>query len=176
MTDFFKTEMNCLGPAPQKDKGAVKSTEKCLLLVDISYVNVYKNSFFCLQNKLCWLLFTYNIVLISNNFLYIFLNTKHYKCIFCLLNNIEKNIEEKKLVVVLQIFYGCQHLFLIFHCCILHRFGYRLNENFQSQKFQNQTFQCQTFQSQTSLILLDSGFFVCNSTKFCAAVFSREIS
>ena len=43
MTDFFKTEMNCLGPAPQKDKGAVKSTEKCLLLVDISYVNVDKN-------------------------------------------------------------------------------------------------------------------------------------
>ena len=41
MTDFFKTEMNCLGPAPQKDKGAVKSTEKCLLLVDISYVNVF---------------------------------------------------------------------------------------------------------------------------------------
>ena len=37
---------SCLGPAPQKDNGAVKSTEKGLLLVEISFVNVYKNSFF----------------------------------------------------------------------------------------------------------------------------------
>ena len=46
------TRPSCLGPAPaapRKDNGAVKSslvksTEKGLLLVDISYVNVYKKN------------------------------------------------------------------------------------------------------------------------------------
>ena len=64
--------------------------------------------------------------------------SKHYKYIFCLLNNIEKNIEERKSVVGLQILHDCRQFFQIFHLSILHRFGYRLNENFQSQKIQSE--------------------------------------
>ena len=41
------TRPSCLGPAPQKDNGAVKSTEKGLLLVDIFCKRLQK-LIFCL--------------------------------------------------------------------------------------------------------------------------------